>query len=114
MLLYLRCSETRYQLLEVLNAELMCLIKVQSRIKLLWRKSRIPFEMSKEFINRFTEPSEPGASCAFEFLSAETAEAHIDALFKDMYNEDADKDYINWNAGIGIEVRRRLSSNPLL
>lgn len=31
-----------------------------------------------------------------------------------MYNEDADKDYLNWKAEIGIEVRRKRSDNPLL
>jgi len=30
-----------------------------------------------------------------------------------MHNEDADKDNVNWDAEIGVEVRRRRSDNPL-
>lgn len=92
----------------------MCLIKVQSRIKMLWKKSKIPFEMSKEFINRFTDPTELSFNSAFEFLSSDIVDNYIDNIFKEMHNQDADKDYINWNAQIGVDVRRRRSDNPLL
>lgn len=35
-------------------------------------------------------------------------------LFKEMYNEDADRDTIEWKSEIGIEVKRRKSNNPLM
>lgn len=63
----------------------MCLIKVQSRLKLLWRKGKIPFEMSKQFIDRFIDPIDSSAE-GFNFLNCEVSEQHVDSFFKEMYN----------------------------
>jgi hypothetical protein len=53
---------------------------------MLWKKSKIPFEMSKEFINRFTDPTELSFNSAFEFLSSDIVDNYIDNIFKEMHN----------------------------
>ena len=112
MLVYLMSVDRRYELLELINAQISCMVKIQNYVKLLWRKSRIPFEMTSQFMIRFTEGQ--NVEDPYDFLNWETDDKRTEEIFKDLTNDECDKDQLFWKSDGGVETRRKRSDNPLL